>query len=181
MTKIYITADTHWGHKNILNFNPDTRKYLDIDHMNSSMIKEWNNIVTPNDLVYHLGDVAFTNAEKATAIMNQLNGRKILIKGNHDDKLVQDAKFVACFEEIHSYLEIRHNDILVCMFHFPIMDWRNAGRGSVHLHGHCHSNPTGLEQYRIRDVGMDATGKVVSLLDDVVKDALTGEIKAYHH
>ena len=47
------------------------------------------------------------------------------------------------------------------------------------LHGHLHGNYSGLEKYRVRDVGFDATGTVVSLLDDIVSDALTGKIRQH--
>jgi hypothetical protein len=39
---------------------------------------------------------------------------------------------------------------------------------------------TGLEKYRARDVAFDATGKVVSNFDDMIADALKGEIKSHH-
>jgi hypothetical protein len=53
-------------------------------------------------------------------------------------------------------------------------------RGSVHFYGHVHGDKTGLEKYRARDAGFDATGKVVSSLDDMIVDALKGEIKPHH-
>jgi hypothetical protein len=65
-------------------------------------------------------------------------------------------------------------------YHFPISEYHQQHRGSVHLHGHLHQNPSGLEKYRVRNVGWDYTGQVVSLLDDIVADALTGEIKQHN-
>ena len=52
--------------------------------------------------------------------------------------------------------------------------------GSVHFHGHVHGDVTGLEKYRARDAGFDATGNVVTLMDDLVNDALKGEVRGHH-
>lgn len=177
--KTYITSDLHFGHANILKFNPQTRQFRDADHMNAEMIRMWNETVMPGDLVYILGDVAFLNAGRAVSILRSLNGSKILVAGNHDSKLLKDEGFRACFDEVHTYLTVNHNGVRVCMFHYPIHEWDQCHRGAVHFHGHVHGKPTGLERYRVRDAGMDATGRVVTLFDDLVRDALRGEIKSH--
>jgi hypothetical protein len=53
-------------------------------------------------------------------------------------------------------------------------------RGSIHFHGHLHGNPSNLEKYRARDVGYDATGKIVTLMEDAIASALRGEIRSHH-
>jgi len=180
--KKWITSDLHFGHTNIMKFCPVTRgRFTDVEHMNATMIKEWNETVAPEDTVYILGDVAFCGIEKAVQILGQLNGTKILIEGNHDSKLVKDRRFASCFKEIHKYLRFRHDDgTMVVMFHFPILEWDQMHRGAVHFYGHVHGDKTGLEKYRARDAGFDSTGKVVVGLDELIQDALTGEIKPHH-
>lgn len=179
--KTFITSDTHWYHTNIMKFCPDTRKYTDVDHMNQSMIDEWNDQVQPGDLVYHLGDFAFCSAEKARGLLARLNGRKILVTGNHDVKLLRDPGVRKAFESVHDYLKITHNGQLVIMFHYPIhYEWDQAHRGSVHFYGHVHGKKVGLEEFRARDVGVDATGRVVSDLDYMIADALKGKIPDHH-
>jgi calcineurin-like phosphoesterase family protein len=108
-----------------------------------------------------------------------LNGTKILIEGNHDRKLLNDPAFRAEFKEVHPYLRYNHDGQLVIMFHYPIYDHDQAGRGSIMLHGHRHGNPHNIPG-RIMDVGFDATGKVVSSLDQIVKKMLTVP-HMYHH
>lgn len=171
MTKTYVTADLHFGHANILKFNPDTRQYTDVTHMNESLIQEWNKTVNPEDLVYILGDVAFCSAPKAVDYLRRMNGRKILVEGNHDHKLVQDKAFRDCFESIHSYLEINYDNAFICMFHYRIAEWNRGHRGSLHLFGHQHGNGQATGN-RSMDVGMDATGNVVSDLSDIVRQLL---------
>ena len=167
--KTWITSDLHFGHANIKKFCPATRdRFRDVDHMREVMISEWNESVAQEDTVYILGDVAFLPAVDAVAIMRRLHGSKILIEGNHDRKLLNDPAFRACFDSVHNYLRLTHNGQLVILFHYPIFDHDQAGRGSIMLHGHRHGNPHNIPG-RIMDVGFDATGKVVSLLDDIVQ------------
>lgn len=179
--KTYITSDLHFGHANIQKFCPKTRgHYRDVVHMNEEMINEWNSIVNTDDTVYILGDVAFMPAVKAVETMHRLNGKKILIEGNHDRKLLNDPSFKRCFAEIHTYLRLVYDGQLVIMFHYPIAEWDQMHRGAVHFHGHLHGNTSGMENFRCRDMGMDATGKIVMSMEDAIKDALTGEIKGHH-
>ena len=182
MTKTYITSDLHFGHTNIMKFCPVTRARFrnDVAYMNEAMIKEWNDMVCPEDTVYILGDVAFLPAEKAAEIMRRLNGKKILVEGNHDRKTLKDPAFRDCFAEVHKYLDINHNGTKVVMFHYPIAEWDQMHRGAVHFYGHLHGGVSGLEKYRARDVGMDATGFIVQDLDLMIAQALKGEIKGHH-
>lgn len=175
--KTYITSDLHFLHKNVLTFCPQTRPYGDVTHMNKSMIIEWNNTVNSEDTVYIVGDFALGNVKLATDIASQLNGNKILIVGNHDTHLIQDKHFCKEFSNILHYNEIYYKDKLIVMFHYPILEWNKCHYGSIQLHGHVHGATTGLEQYRVKDVGMDATGKVVSLLDDIFLEMMNKEVK----
>lgn len=181
MNKTYITSDLHFSHRNIINFCPVSRaRYKnDIDYMNATMLVEWNNIVDPEDIVYILGDVAFCNAEQAVKFMRSLNGHKILIEGNHDRKLLKDKNFRDCFEEIHVYHEISVNGVTACLFHYPIAEWNGCHRGNVHFHGHLHGLPSGIEQYRALDAGMDATGEIVVELNEMIRRALKKPAKGH--
>ena len=179
--KTWITSDLHLGHANIMKFCPDTRgKFKDVHHMNSEVIRVWNSTVEPGDLVYILGDVAFMGASDAAKILMSLNGDKILIEGNHDRKTLKDVNFQKCFKEIHKYLDISYNGHKIVMSHFPFLEWDQMHRGAVHFYGHLHQNASGLEKYRARNAGWDCTGNIVTLMDDLVKDALKGEIKSHH-
>ena len=119
----WVTSDLHFGHKNIMTFCPEARSRfkLDLDYMNETMVKEWNEMIEPEDTVYILGDVAFLPAPKATSFMRRLNGRKILVEGNHDRKLLQDPEFRAEFAEVHKYLDINYNGTKVVMFHLSLI------------------------------------------------------------
>jgi calcineurin-like phosphoesterase family protein len=148
--------------------------------MNEQMVKEWNDLIAPEDLVYILGDVAFLPAQKAAEFMMRCNGTKILVEGNHDRKTLNDPTFRKCFKEVHQYLRIVYDGTTVCMFHYPIAEWDQMHRGSVHLHGHLHGGTSGMEQFRCIDVGMDSTGCIVISMEDAIAKALKGQIKGHH-
>ena len=180
--RTWITSDLHFGHTNIMKFCPQARARFrnDVNYMNEAMVAEWNSIVEPEDMVYILGDVAFLPAQKASEYMERCNGRKILIQGNHDRKLLNDPSFRREFKEVHQYLRYNHDGQLVIMMHYPIYEWDQMHRGAVHFYGHVHGAKTGMEKYRARDVAFDATGRVVSDFDMMIQDALKGEIRAHH-
>jgi calcineurin-like phosphoesterase family protein len=182
--KTYLASDLHFSHKNIAKFCPKTRGHWDTrndpEKMNQDMIQMWNAIVQPEDRVYILGDVAFCSATEAVKILQQLNGSLILIEGNHDQKSLRDPAFRSCFKEIHKYYSMTYADTRVVMFHYPIAEWDQMHRGAVHFHGHLHGSVSGLEHYRARDAGFDATGKIVWLMEDAIADAKLGQIKGHH-
>lgn len=179
--KTWIGSDYHWHHSNILKFCPETRGHFNtVEEMNARMIMEWNTIVSPDDTVYSLGDMAFCSAEKARILMKRLNGRIILVKGNHDDKNLKDPGYYNCFESVHDYLEVTYNGTHCVLFHYPIAEFNRQHKGSVHFHGHLHQNKSGLEHFRVRNVGMDYTGQILMRMENAIADALKGEIKGHH-
>jgi len=95
---IYFTSDTHFGHKNIIPFCD--RPFADIERMNLALVQNWNRIVQPEDIIYHLGDVSFMNKTKTENICHRLNGHKKLIMGNHDLNRSVDFWYGCGFEEV---------------------------------------------------------------------------------
>ena len=80
---IYFTADTHFFHSNIINLCD--RPFKNVDEMNKVLIRNWNSYITELDEIYILGDFLFKGTGgQANAILNTLNGKKYLIRGNHD-------------------------------------------------------------------------------------------------
>lgn len=82
----FIISDTHFSHESILKFEPsrNTQMLKDgFENHDEWLINQWNSVIAPNDVVLHLGDFAFKNIQE---VQHKLNGRKILILGNHDRK-----------------------------------------------------------------------------------------------
>ena len=81
--KFFAIADLHFGHKNIIKYC--NRPFENTDEMDRALIKNWNETVSNNDTVLVLGDVGFGSKEYIGSLIKQLNGKKILIMGNHDN------------------------------------------------------------------------------------------------
>jgi calcineurin-like phosphoesterase family protein len=171
MSGFWITSDLHFYHEAILRFCSDTRPWRSIEEMNQALIDEWNSKIQPNHTIYHLGDFCFGKfdsiAKRADEILDQLNGNKIFLKGNHDTSEV--CNVLAKHGELHNYLEIKHNKQFIVMSHFPFACWNKANYNSLHAFGHCHGSFEGFG--KSLDVGYDAHGKILSL-DDFVELAL---------
>ena len=137
---IYFTSDTHYFHKNVIEYC--NRPFASVEEMNETLIANYNNVVKPDDTVYHLGDFAFANESKIKQIFYRLNGKKILIFGNHDVDPRYNGKKVYhdLFDETHDYLELKINGERIVMFHFPIESWNKRHRSAIHLHGHTHGS-----------------------------------------
>lgn len=80
----WVIGDTHFDHSNIIGYC--NRPFETVDEMNMTMIDNWNSVVSPEDIVYHLGDFSFGKGsrENIATIREMLNGHVFLIKGNHD-------------------------------------------------------------------------------------------------
>jgi calcineurin-like phosphoesterase family protein len=133
MAHTFVISDTHFGHKNICNFLRDDgsklRPWTNPDEMDQFMIDKWNSVVQPGDKVYHLGDVVINR--KAMSIMHALNGKKVLIKGNHD--LFKLADYTPHFYDIRA-CHVLDKCILT---HIPIHEL-SFGRFRGNIHGHLH-------------------------------------------
>ncbi len=86
-TNVYCTSDHHFGHKKILEFEPIRQAIMDERGWTGThddfMIDHWNKTVGPDDLVLHLGDLAFKGLDD---YLPKLNGTILLVLGNHDRK-----------------------------------------------------------------------------------------------
>lgn len=84
MSEIFVISDTHFGHNNIIKYC--NRPYKTTEEMDWDMVERWNSVVTPQDKVYHLGDVYMgCSREYIDNLLSKLNGKKRLILGNHDN------------------------------------------------------------------------------------------------
>ena len=100
MSKIFYIADLHFSHFNCLRF--DNRPFSTIEEMDEALINNWNSVVSDEDTVYILGDMFWCKVDKSIEILKQLNGKKRLIKGNHDR--CHDNRFKKYFEKISSIM-----------------------------------------------------------------------------
>ena len=165
----WITSDLHIGHKNVLKYNADSRKSDTLDGMHERLVKQWNVKVQPSDTVYILGDVSYcARVAEVISTLARLNGKKILVAGNHDKEMLKDRGFKDQFIEIVNYKEVNFNKKKIVMFHFPIAQWNGKHKGSIHLHGHCHGMPSNITG-RCKDIGMDTNDMNVYELEPLIE------------
>lgn len=133
--KLYI-ADTHFGHNNCLHF--DDRPFKTVKEMDEEIISRWNGAVDPGDIVYILGDFCWDTEDRCVEILKRLNGSKILLEGNHDGNIKSKAKKL--LDAVVPYKEVKDNDRLVVLCHYPIPCFKNHFYGAYHLYGHVHNS-----------------------------------------
>lgn len=138
MTTSFFISDTHFGHANILTFKDDNnnriRSFNSVEEMDETMVERWNSRVRPQDRVYHLGDVVMNR--RCLPIVGRLNGKKILIKGNHDIFKLKD--YTPYFKDIRSYKVFPKHGI-ICS-HIPVHEGQLQHRWKLNVHGHLHQN-----------------------------------------
>lgn len=157
---IWFTSDLHFNHQNILKYEPNSRPFETIDEMNEVLIKNWNDRVKPEDTVFVLGDLSMGRWEDAGTCIKRLNGKIVLVRGNHDTpKRLELYKSLGI--EIHDiyYLSYKGRYFICC--HFPIANEEfikmviKDNSEVVNLYGHIHSNaPVGYKDGTFH-VGVD--------------------------
>lgn len=136
MGEVFFIADTHFDHSNILTFENNgrrVRQFDSIEEMNDTIIYNWNSVVRKsNDVVYHLGDI--TLKQSSLPILDRLNGRKFLVRGNHDT--AKTSTYLKYFEEVFSILPFKAHGLVLS--HVPIHP-SSLERWGVNVHGHLHT------------------------------------------
>ena len=136
MARTWVYSDPHFYHSNIVKFtNYDgtkLRPWDDVGTMTEEMIQWYNELVSAEDRVYILGDVAFTTANIISTV-GRMNGRKVLVPGNHEPKKMK--KYIDLFDDVRGYVQ-RSGFI---MSHIPIHPG-SLGRWGLNIHGHTHNN-----------------------------------------
>ena len=157
MNKIWFTSDHHFGHHNIIEHAK--RPFIDIEEMDETMIRRWNEKVNANDSVYYLGDLALNKTDRLREILKRLNGSIYLIKGNHETTALSCKNR---FEWIKDYYELKVPDESIMsgkqkivLFHYAIKQWNGKFNGSFHLYGHSHGTLKDDINSLAIDVGVD--------------------------
>ena len=163
------------------------RNFQTLEEMNELIVSNINKYVKEDDILYHLGDWSFGGIENIWKFRKLINCKNIyLVPGNHDHHIKKNKILPNVFEEynvgfvdtipIHDhfskvYAKELFKEVLpqcyklkvdksteIIISHYPLEEWENMDKGSIHLHGHSHHTKdyTDLNMYTKRmDVGMD--------------------------
>lgn len=155
--QILLAADPHLGHKNI-------HKFRDVETCEQNtlqFLKEAKRKLHKRTITYYLGDVAFD--QEHLNIIKELPGRRLLIKGNHDDMTTTAAQ-LECFEEIHGMMRYKG----MWLTHAPIHPQQLFGM--LNVHGHVHEKTVtrcGHPDQRYLNLCPDVTGQYFTSLEEV--------------
>lgn len=195
--RVFFTSDTHFGHSNIIKYchRPflseldkqelaKTGMWHDgnwkgegssnwritpeaVEMMDAELLKQINDRVGENDLLYHLGDFAMPGKsgyyQKCRQYRDRIKCRNVvLIWGNHDERSIRDL-FAATYDLKMVHAPGLVNKIVLC--HYAMAVWDGSHRGNLHLYGHSHSEAepwldrvmTGRKSI---DVGVDNANKL---------------------
>ena len=135
----FVISDHHLGHRNSwekfkLEDGSPLRPFTSTEEMNETMIERHNAKVKEHDTVYFLGDVVIN--KKYLELVKRMNGRKILVRGNHDIFKDEEYREVG-FEQLHGVRVFVDKFILS---HIPLHPDCVTERFRVNVHGHLHAN-----------------------------------------
>jgi len=166
---LYITSDSHFGHKNIVAYCH--RPFKTVEEMNETIISRWNSVVGESDTVLHLGDFALTSQSHLRSVRDRLNGDIILIPGNHDRPSRLQRFDIFVLDSLYSE-GVTINIENMIFSHRPLL---NIPGSMVNVHGHIHDKPS---YGRYLNVSVDVTNYTPLSFKEVkkrAKDILNGK------
>lgn len=188
MSRTWVIADNHFGHKGVCEFLAPNgvdklRPWNCPNEMDEALVENWNEVVDPKDRVYVLGDVAINR--KAVQTIGRCHGRKVLVKGNHDIFALKD--YLPFFDDIRAYVvkKTPQGGKLI-MSHIPIHE-ESLGRWGLNIHGHLHahtvkrvSNPS-FDDTRYVCVSVEQTNFTPITLEEAVSRGVPEDSGFYKH
>lgn len=151
--KVWFTADTHFGHGNIIKFcqrpfltpeeletvrrDPRSRFRISDDSVrrhDEALLEAINSRVAEGDLLWILGDFCWGRLTEATAYRGRIRCRHVhLVWGNHDHRSIRPV-----FGEVLEQGMVTVDGQEIWLNHYPMRSWNKSFHGSWHLYGHVH-------------------------------------------
>ena len=205
----FVTSDHHFGHARISELAG--RPFSSTDDMDAAPIERWNSTVPPDAVVLHLGDVALGPINDSVALTAQLNGRRLLVPGNHDrvSSATQSRRAIERFVPIYEaagwvilpeIIEGTRRGHRLLASHYPYRgDSQEIDRHSKHrptdegiplLHGHTHSRDrgpdgnqfhVGVDAFEFRPVAMDVIDRWLGVGHQAARATIPNEVAVLLH
>lgn len=160
------------------------RGFTSLEEHDKTIIKNWNEVVKPEDTVFHLGDVMLGDNDYGMSCLRQLNGTIYIIPGNHDTlariKLYKTLENVHVLEsEIPGFeaaaATFKYKKYNFYLSHHPTMTSNldadpHLKANLINLYGHTHQKNHFYEDrpYMLH-VGLDSNNNTPILLDDAIQ------------
>lgn len=171
MPNTFFTSDSHFGHKGILKVSmARPRPFASIEEHDEALIRAWNTVVRPADIVWHLGDFAYKcSVDYAASIRARLNGRIRLLRGNHDaiGERLEWAGPVVDVQRVFVQNPGMPKPQAFWCSHYAHRTFPNSWHGDLHLYGHSHGSLPGTRTSL--DVGVDCWNWAPVSVADILK------------
>jgi calcineurin-like phosphoesterase family protein len=166
--KYWLTSDLHLGHFNIIRYCG--RPFKTLDHMNTELVRRWNERISDEDVVYHIGDFCFKNSNEvrgegqkchAMEWIEKLHGQKVFLRGNHDKNNSLRTLTTSCVLEFageNYFLTHRPDDANV--------------KFKINFTGHCHER-WHYKSYKgsiLINVGVDVNSFYPKTIEETLKE-----------
>lgn len=186
----WLTSDQHYAHHNIIKYS--NRPFANIDEMTEELVRRFNERVTNDDLVWHLGDFSLRECV-VRPILARLNGRHSLVAGNHDachrrhrGWQTGASRYIGYgFEQVHQGFTLEIAGQHVLLTHMPYLrtgdhegrerdkydQYRPEDKGGWLLHGHIHQKwrqngrmlNVGVDAWKYRPVSLEEVAQLIRL------------------
>lgn len=164
MSELFVISDHHFWHSNIIKY--ENRPFANVAEMNEQMIQSWNSVVTPEDVVFHIGDFSFGGRNYWDTILERLDGRIIYFRGNHDR--VSRRQLKKRFVDVFDMLILSEADVTFC--HYPKPAGKNITTRWL-ISGHSHTKKPSKYQYlnyTVINVSVEHLDYVPRKLDTII-------------
>ena len=164
-SQVFITSDLHLGHANLREFRNEVhnKSFSETSDVDQWLLAQWNSVVRHKDIVWVLGDVAWSKSDLEWLAL--MNGHKKLVLGNHDaeGRGMSIDDYLPYFESVHGCIK----KYGLVMTHVPIHPQELAFRWTTNVHGHIHHMDRCLPKPNYINVNVDVRGGFPVKLDDI--------------
>lgn len=175
---IFVTSDWHFMHDRA--FIWGARGFSSVEEMNNAIIERHNKVVSPEDDVYVLGDLMLgSDLEKGLNLINQLNGKLHIVRGNHcTDRRWEAYQELSNTIEADNALYLKYHKYHFYMSHYPSLtgnlETEALKQMTLNLYGHTHQKTNFyMDIPYLYHCGMDSHNCQPVLLDDIIKEMHT--------
>lgn len=170
MSEIWVTSDFHFGHDR--EFIWKERGFSSLKEMDEVLIENFNSRVKEEDTVYILGDcIMGFHLEEGIEKLRKLNGKLILVAGNHDtNKKIELFKKENIFENISFADRTKIGKFGILLSHYPTIVANTTKDKIVNFHGHTHSKNKFSEFNCCYHIGVDANNNYPVNLEEGLEE-----------
>lgn len=176
MGKIWLTSDLHFCHNRDFLYGP--RGFGKVEDMNTAIVKNWNEQVSPDDDVYVLGDLMLNDNEQGLKLLKSLKGNIHVILGNHDtDARVDLYQNTYNVVEVEYGLPFKYDGYRFFLSHYPTLctngdSDKPLNKRVINLCGHSHTKDKFMDFDKglIYHVELDAHDMKLVDIDTVIND-----------